>query len=284
MPTKLELEAKFNSVKKIKQIARAMELIATSRLRKVRDKALNSRPYSEKINEILISLSKRASEIHHPLLERKETFKYFVIICFTSDRGLCGGFNNTVTLECEEFIHTKRDKKAKLIVIGQKGIRYFKQRNYNIVASFQGLENKQEIAIAQDIRKKITELYQDKEVGEIYIIFNRFKQQLLGKVTLKKILPCEVRPESKKDSSIMVEHIYEPSPKELLDELIPQYITNQIYQAALESRAREEMARMLAMKQATDNADDMISQLQLQYHKLRQALITKEIIEVVGAS
>lgn len=283
MATKKELETKTNSVKKIKQVVRAMELIATNRLRKVKERALKSRAYSDKINEILISLLKRTIDLSHPLIEKRKNFKYFCLICLTSDRGLCGGFNNNVIQKAEEFIRSYKNKKPKLITLGHKGKVFFKQKNYDIIADYESLGKNQEFSIAEKIKDKVMDFYKDKELGEVYIIFNKFKQQFLGKVTLKKLLPLEVPPKEKGEH-LLTEYICEPQAKEIISELIPEYIANQIYQASLESNAQEEMARMVAMKQASDNADDMIRQLQLQYHKIRQAFITREIIEVINAS
>ena len=283
MPTKRELETRFESIEKTKQIVRTMELIARNRLAKVRNKALSGRPYAEKIDEILQSVSERAKEIYHPLLEGRDEFKKFCLICFNSDRGLCGGFNNNIIEKADRFIRSKKDKEVKIIAVGRKGIHYFRRKNYDIINTYEGLENNKELSISEDIKNKIIELYQNEEISQAYLIFNKFKQQFVGKVTIKKLLPLEI-PQRAEGGKALTEHIYEPSYSEVLDELIPQYIMNQIYQGALESRAQEEMARMLAMKQATDSADEMLENLKLQYHKLRQALITKEIIEVVSGA
>lgn len=283
MPTKKELETRSESIQKTKQIVRTMELIARNRLAKVRNKALSGRPYAEKIDEILQSVSERAKEIYHPLLERRDEFKNFCLICFSSDRGLCGGFNNNIIEKANRFIRSKKDKEVKIIAVGRKGIHYFRRKNYDIINTYEDLENNKELSISEDIKNKIIELYQNEEISQVYLIFNKFKQQFIGKVIIKKLLPFEI-PQRAEGGKTLTEHIYEPSYSEVLDELIPQYIVNQIYQGALESRAQEEMARMLAMKQATDSADEMLENLKLQYHKLRQALITKEIIEVVSGA
>lgn len=283
MATKRELEARTKSIQKTKQIVRTMELIARNRLMKVKDKALAGRPYSEKINEILSSVQMRLKEASHPLLEKQDRFENFCLILFSSDRGLCGAFNNNIFENAQRFINAKKDKKAKVIIVGQKGIHYFRRKNFDIIDTYEELEKGKELQISLDIKDKIIELYKKKEIGEVYLMFNKFKQQLIGEVVIKKLLPFEITCEEKEEKrKVLVEHLYEPSYTEVLDKLIPQYIMNQIYQGALESRAQEEMARMLAMKQAADSADEMLGDLRLQYHKLRQSLITKEIIEVVS--
>lgn len=282
MPTKEELETRTNSIKNIKQIVGTMELIARNRLRKVKNKALDGRPYSEKIEEVLVSISKRAKEVYHPLLEKKEDIKDICVICFTSDRGLCGGFNNTIIGKIEKFIYSMPDVRTKLIVIGRKGIYYFKRKNYDIIDVYKNLESNQELSIADNIKNRVMNLYENQQVDEVYLIFNKFKQQLIGEVNINKLLPLQIPKE--RGEKKLTEHLYEPSAYQVLNELIPQYIKNQIYQGALESRAQEEMARMLAMKQATDSADDMLEELTLQYNKLRQATITREIIEVVSGA
>ncbi len=280
MASKRELEERFNSIKKIKQIVRAMELIARNRLRRVREKALLSRPYSEKITGMLRSVSGRAVGLSHPLLEKRENAKFVCLICFNSDKGLCGGFNNIVLHKCERYISLKKDEEVKIISVGKKGTVYFNRKGHKVIAAYEGLENNRELLIAEDIKGKIVDLYNKGEISEVNIIYNVYKEHLVGKAAIKKILPLEVE----KSKAGLTEHLYEPSCGLLLDELIPQYLVNQIYQAGLESRAQEEMARMVAMKQATDSSDEMIVALELQYNKLRQAEITREIIEVISAS
>jgi F-type H+-transporting ATPase subunit gamma len=282
MATKRELETRTRSIEKTKQIVRTMELVARNRLTGVKTRALAGRPYSEKINEVLRSVQARLREVKHPLLEKSEDINDFCLVLLSSDRGLCGGFNNNLFENAQRFIGSKKEKKVKLIVVGRKGINYFRRRNFSLINTYEGLENNKELKISTEIENRIIELYKNKKISEVYLMFNKFKQQLIGKVVIKRLLPFEAPEESKEKKKNPTEHLYEPSYRGVLDELIPQYIRNEIYQGALESRAQEEMARMLAMKQAADSADEMLDELKLQYHKLRQAIITREIIEVLG--
>jgi F-type H+-transporting ATPase subunit gamma len=283
MPNRRELEERFKSVKKIKQIVYAMELIARNRLRKVRDKALSGRPYSNKIAEILSSVSSRSADLSHPLLIKSKDIQSICLITFSSDKGLCGGFNNVILEAVNNKVSEDKNKDIKIISVGRRALAHYKRRDYDILASYDGLEKNRELEISTDIATRITKMYTANEVQQVILIYNKYKEHLFGKAELKKILPIELDA-MPNDSKIKTEHLFEPSSQGLLNKLLPQYIINQIYQAALESRAQEEMARMVAMKQASDSADEMISNLQLEYNKLRQAQITSEIIEVVNAS
>jgi F-type H+-transporting ATPase subunit gamma len=283
MPNRRELEERFKSVKKIKQIVYAMELIARNRLRKVRDKALSGRPYSNKIAEILSSVSSRSSDLSHPLLVKNNDVQSLCLITFSSDKGLCGGFNNVILEAVNNKVNEDKNKEVKIISVGRRTLAHYKRREYDILASYDGLEKNRELEISTDIATRIIKMYAANEVQQVIIVYNKYKEHLFGKAELKNILPIELDA-MPNDSKTKTEHLFEPSAQELLNKLLPQYITNQIYQAALESRAQEEMARMVAMKQASDSADEMITDLQLEYNKLRQAQITSEIIEVVNAS
>lgn len=286
MPNRKELEERFKSVKKIKQIVYAMELIARNRLRRVRDKALSGRPYSEKIADILVSIGQKSSDLAHPLLTKHAQVKAVCLVTFSSDKGLCGGFNSIITEAVNSKVNQTQGKEIKIISVGKRALTHYKRKEYDVIASYDGLENNKELEIAQDIASKVSHMYETNEVQQVVLIYNKYREHLVGKAVLKGVLPVEL--EAAKDDAekkkLTSEHLFEPSRQELLNQLLPQYITNQLFQAALESRAQEEMARMVAMKQASDNADEMISDLELEYNKLRQSQITSEIIEVINAS
>jgi F-type H+-transporting ATPase subunit gamma len=170
--------------------------------------------------------------------------------------------------------------------VGKRALAHYKRKEYDIIASHDGLENNKELEISQEVASRVSQMYESNEVQEVIIIYNKYKEHLVGRAHYKNILPVEFESikEENNDKKIISEHLFEPSRQSLLNQLLPQYVTNQILQAALESRAQEEMARMVAMKQASDSADDMICNLELEYNKLRQSQITSEIIEVINAS
>jgi F-type H+-transporting ATPase subunit gamma len=286
MPNRRELEERFKSVKKIKQIVYAMELIARNRLRRVRDKALSGRPYSEKMADILASVGQNSSDLAHPLLTKYNQVKSICLITFSSDKGLCGGFNNIIIEAVDDEIRQAKGKEVKIISVGKRALAHYKRKEYDIIASHDGLENNKELEISQEVASRVSQMYESNEVQEVIIIYNKYKEHLVGRAHYKNILPVEFESikEENNDKKIISEHLFEPSRQSLLNQLLPQYVTNQILQAALESRAQEEMARMVAMKQASDSADDMICNLELEYNKLRQSQITSEIIEVINAS
>jgi F-type H+-transporting ATPase subunit gamma len=286
MPNRRELEERFRSVKKIKQIVYAMELIARNRLRRVRDKALSGRPYAEKIADILTSIGAKSTDLTHPLLISYKQIKTVCLVTFSSDKGLCGGFNNIILEAVDREVAQAQGKEIKIIAVGKRALAHYKRKEYDVIASYDGLENNRELEIAQDIASKISQMYTVNEAQKIVLIYNKYRDNLVGKAVLKSILPVtfEANKEKSKEKQLISEHLFEPSRQELLNQLLPQYVTNQLFQAALESRAQEEMARMVSMKQASDSADDMICSLELEYNKLRQSQITAEIMEVINAS
>jgi F-type H+-transporting ATPase subunit gamma len=286
MPNRRELEERFRSVKKIKQIVYAMELIARNRLRRVRDKALSGRPYAEKIADILTSIGAKSTDLTHPLLISYKQIKTVCLVTFSSDKGLCGGFNNIILEAVDREVAQAQGKEIKIIAVGKRALAHYKRKEYDVIASYDGLENNRELEIAQDIASKISQMYTVNEAQKIVLIYNKYRDNLVGKAVLKSILPVtfEANKEKSKEKQLISEHLFEPSRQELLNQLLPQYVTNQLFQAALESRAQEEMARMVSMKQASDSADEMISSLELEYNKLRQSQITAEIMEVINAS
>jgi len=286
MSNRRELEERFKSVKKIKQIVYAMELIARNRLRRVRDKALSGRPYAEKIADILASVGQKSSDLMHPLLRKHGQIKTVCFITFSSDKGLCGGFNNIILEAVDNEINQAQGKETKIIAIGKRALAHYKRKDYDVIASYDGLEHNRELEIAQDIASKISHMYKANEAQKVVLIYNKYRENLVGKAVLNTVLPVEfeVNKGELEENKLISEHLFEPSRQELLNQLLPQYVTNQLFQAALESRAQEEMARMVAMKQASDSADEMINSLELEYNKLRQSQITSEIIEVINAS
>jgi F-type H+-transporting ATPase subunit gamma len=196
----------------------------------------------------------------------------------TSDHGLCGGFNYNIVNALNTVSDDKR--KIRLLLIGRKGIIYFRNKNFNILSEYSDVKADNVRKISGEIAERVIQLYLGKEIDSVRLIFNRFRRHLLGEANISKILPLE----KGKKEKLISDYLYEPEKDEVVESLISEYIKAQITSAILESRASEEMARMVAMKYATDNANELITKLMLDYHKMRQAAITKEIIEVINAA
>ncbi len=276
MPAIRDIKRRTEGIGKILKVTRALEIVAATRLKRAETDALKFRPYCNAIAEVVKSMAKRVS-FAFPLVELRAKVKTKAFIVITSDRGLCGGFNYNIinALNAE-----RADKKEiKLLVIGKKGIIYFRNKNFSIISEYTDVKADNVRKISGEIVDKVIQLYLDKEIDSAGLIFNRFRRHLLGEAKVATILPFQR--EEKKE--IISDYLYEPEPDEVLDSLISEYSRVRITSAILESKASEEMARMVAMKYATDNANELISKLMLEYHKMRQAAITREIIEVINA-
>lgn len=286
MATLRTIRNRIDSVQKIKKIANALEIVALTRLRHMEEEALPSRSYFEAIRQMLFDLAANINFKPHPFLIKHPSTKIVGIVCIFSDKGLCGSFNANVANQWLEFTSTYKDKKIKVVLIGKKGMRYFKQRtNYETLSIHSSLDKVTIEKGILDIAQFLIERFLNEDLDEIFLLYSRFRRHLLGEVKLIKLLPFvldEIKFE--KPQKFQRDYIYEPSAFEIFDSLVREYIINQIHQGILESRCAEEMSRMLAMKSASDNADKMISELKLIYNKTRQAQITKELTEVIAAA
>jgi F-type H+-transporting ATPase subunit gamma len=280
MATLRDIKRRIGSIKKTQQITKAMEMVAAARLKRAQDNMMSSRPFSYKIREILRSIATRVDPSSHPLLEVRNGDRVLLIVV-TADRGLCGGFNSNVIKKAESFMEDN-NKEYNLIIIGRKGRDFFRRRDYDIKNGYIDIFRDLKYEYAVDIANFVVDIYKKREVDKVYIIYNQFKsviQQIVATDILFPIPPFEIR-----DGVVPVEFLYEPSKEVLLDKLLIRYVETEIYQVLLESLAGEYGARMSAMRNATNNAQDMIRHLTLKYNKVRQAAITKEIIEVVSGA
>lgn len=278
MGTIKEIKNRVKGVEKIERVASAMEIVAATRLRRREKEVLSFRPYAVGIRQLFLNVAKRSKQIH-PLMAPKQS-QYVGILAVTSDRGLCGAFNENIFGAVMAYIKEKRG--CKVIVIGKKGERFFRKRGVDIAEKFLDISPKDLNQKVDELTKKIVEMFSNSLVSRFVVFFNQFRLHLLGRAAQFTLLPALVTDDKKE--SVVVDYIYEPEPFYILEKLIPDYIFSQIKSVILESWAAEEMARMVAMKYATENAQDLIEELMLEYHKARQAQITKEIIEVVSGS
>jgi len=274
-----DIKRRIRSISSTKQITKAMELVASAKLRKARQKLEMTRPYYQTLVRSIREILSSTTGIRHPLLEKREVKnKAFIVI--TGDRGLAGGYNSNVIKLAESQIDDK--ERAVILAVGLKGRDYFKRRDYNIVGEFLNISEEPQFIDASSIGSLAIELYKDGKVDEVNLVYTRFKSAMSQEPTILKLLPVENIEEEDKGPRTLIE--YEPSPEVVLDYLIPKYIHSAIYGALIESSASEQGARRTAMESATDNAEEMIEDLALKYNRARQASITQEISEIVGGA
>ncbi len=286
MPTLLDFRRRIRSVKNSQQITRAMKFVAAARLRRAQEAALAARPYAQELARVLRSTMARIQEPQHPLLERREE-KTVLAIVLTGERGLAGAFNTNILRKANEFFRANRDKKVLTIPVGKKGRDALKKAGFTFAGEWVNVLARVEFRTAREIAKLATDLYAEKKVDSVYIIFSEFKSVMAPNLTVEKVLPVEAIREEKgsgKTAEVQVDYIYEQPEAQLLDKLLPRYVETQILRAMLESSASEYAARMTAMESATKNAGDVIEALTLHMNKVRQAAITKEIIEIVSGA
>lgn len=276
-----EIKRQIKSTQNSRQITKAMEMVAASRLKKSQQNAEAARPYAEKIREVLNSVTAATQGVKHPMLETREVKKtgYLVI---TSDRGLAGGFNANLlrlTVNTIREKHKSADEYT-IFVIGRKGRDYFRRRNIPIAEEVTGLPDSPEFSEIKEIAAKAVENYTNGTYDELHLVYNVFKNALTQIPTIKRLLPFDAIEESGTNAS----YIYEPSAEAVLEVLLPRYAETLIYSAILESKASEFGARMTAMGNATKNATKLISAYTLTYNRARQAAITQEISEIVAGA
>lgn len=272
-----DIKRRIKGITSTKQITRAMEMVSSAKLRKAREQLERSRPYYLTVLDNIQSVLASANNIRHPFLEKRQV-KNSLYIILAADRGLAGGYNANIFKLTESKIKNDKEK-ASLIVVGVRAREYFKRRGYNIVDSFVGINEVPSFSDAQKIAKPALEMFLNKEVDEINLVFTKFVGTLSYEPTVMKILPSEDVSKKKEGANVLVE--FEPSPEEVLDHLIPEYIRSTIFGALIESASSEQASRRFAMGAATENAEEMIDDLQLNYNRARQAAITMELSEIV---
>jgi len=273
------------AVRKTMQITRAMNMVAAAKLRKVQARAENFAPYATKFTEVLGNVANRIEPDIHPLLIKREEIKRCELLLFTADRGLCGSFNTNLITKAENWIKEQEDKgiKCDLVIIGKKGRDYFAKRNYNIVESYVNIYGKVDMRFINQLTEKFINRFMTEEIDEVYMIYSRFINVLRQEPTVVKLIPIEP-PKIEPEKLIGGEYLCEPSPEELLIQLLPKHISIQIMNAFLQNETSEHAARMTAMDNATNNCAELINDLTLVYNKARQAAITAELMDIVGGA
>lgn len=281
MPTLADIRSRIKSIKSTQHITRAMKMIAQARLLHWRDLMLHRRSYAKAIETVVANLALRLDTTQHRLLAiREENRQIFLVI--TADRGLCGAFNSNVIKVVEEMLERAQEAEVILYLIGKKGVDYFRRRQYPIDFSSIDIFRKLSLSQATSIAARVLKQFKEEKIDSLYLIYNQFVSLLRQKVVVKKLLPI-LRAEPPKQRAI-IDYIYELRQRPILEKLVPLYVVHHIYLALLESYAAEHAARMIAMESATNNAEKLVQQQTLTLNKLRQAQITKEILDIIGTS
>jgi F-type H+-transporting ATPase subunit gamma len=287
MATLLDFRRRIRSVRNTQQITRAMKFVAAARLRRAQESALAARPYATELARMLRSIMARLAEAQHPLLVKRPEERILAIV-LSGERGLAGAFNANILRKANEFLREHKSKKLSVVPVGKKGRDALKRAGFTFAAEYINVLAKVEFSTAREIADLVRDLYTKDEIDAVYLIFSEFKTVMTANLKIEKLLPVEPETESegaKGEERSQVDYIYEQAPEKLLGALLPKYVEAQILRAMLESSAAEYAARMAAMESATRNAGEVIQALTLHMNKVRQAAITKEIIEIVsGAS
>lgn len=276
-----DIKSRITSTKKTSQITKAMEMVSAAKLNRAENNAKAFGPYMEKIQEVVASIANGSTDVSHPMLETRPVKRtgYLVI---TSDRGLAGAFNSSVLRAVYQSIQKrhKSNDEFVIIAIGKMGRDFFKKRGMNVISEIIGLGDETSFSSIKDIASGAVNMFADGSYDELYMYYNHFVSAIQQDVTEKKLLPLSGISSNKGLTS----YEFEPNQEEILEVLLPQYAESLIYGALLDSKASEHAARMTAMKNATDNAKELINGLTLTYNRARQAAITQEITEIVGGA
>jgi F-type H+-transporting ATPase subunit gamma len=305
MATLLDYRRRIRSVKSTQQITRAMKFVAAAKLRRSQAGVFAARPYAREVLRVLRSAAARMELAVHPLLERRPEERILVLV-ITGDRSLAGAFNSNVLRRATIFLRENSSKKIEVIPVGKKGRSSLKRAGWSFVAEYVNVSGNVDFAIAKEIAGKIAELYAAKEVDAVYTVYNEFKNVMVQRLRTEKLLPIDpavlteaetgvpqTREEAQDESlphdrtpagRIVVDYIYEEPVEQIFSGLVPRYLESEVFRILLESSAAEWAARMTAMDSATRNASELIDKLTLEMNKIRQAAITKELIEIVSGA
>jgi F-type H+-transporting ATPase subunit gamma len=281
MPALIDIRRRIRSVKSTQQITKAMKMVSAAKLRRAQDAMFAARPYARKMLEVLQSVASRAEPDAHPLLQQRGSERLLMLV-ITADKGLCGDFNANIIRTAARFASDRKGKGVELGLVGRKGRDALKRRGFKVrferVSVYQPLR----YATARELAQELTAAFCGGELDEVYLVYNEFKSVIQQRIVVERLLPIErllLQPQQPR-----FDYLYEPAPAGILQSLLPRHVEVQIWKALLESQAAEHGARMSSMDTATNNASEMIDRLTLYMNKVRQAAITKEIIEVVSGA
>jgi len=278
-----EIRVKIKSIQNTQKITRAMEMVAASKMRKAQERMRASRPYADKMRNVVGHLSQAHPEYKHPYMQDRE-IKRVGFIMISSDRGLCGGLNNNLFKQAVAAMKGWHDKKVEidLCTIGNKAAGFFSRLGGNVIAQAANLGDAPQVADLIGSVKVMLDAYDEGRIDRLFVVYNDFVNTMTQEPTVRQLLPIEG--DEDEELKHHWDYMYEPEAKDVLDALLVRYIESQVYQGVIENLASEQASRMVAMKSASDNAGDLINDLQLIYNKARQAAITQEISEIVSGA
>ena len=282
MPNILDIRRRIRSVKSTQQITRAMKMVAAARLRRAQEQVVSARPYANQMRAVLQSLMSRTTQREHPLLAVRPV-KRVLLVLVTSDRGLCGAFNANLIRNASAYYEQNPNLEILMMPCGRKGRDFFRRRNVQMAAEYPNLFGKRlDFSQARTIAEEVIDIYQEERVDAVDVMYNEFKSVIAQRLVVERFLPIPAF--EPPPGQTAVDYIYEQPPEELANRLLPRYVQIEIFRALLETQAAELAARMTAMDTATKNAGELIDSLTLNMNRVRQAGITREIIEIVGGA
>jgi F-type H+-transporting ATPase subunit gamma len=292
MANLLDIRRRIKSVKNTQQITKAMKMVSAAKLKRAQERAVSARPFAVKMVEVLTELASHAGEdFRHPLMDARGDERYLLVLV-TADKGLAGAFNANLTKAALAFMRDHEGKTIEILAVGRKGRDFFRRRGAEIVGEYVGLTGKgridhaEALDIARDVMRRFTE---DEGIDKVFVLFNEFRSVISQRVVVEQILPVSRAEEGEEAGEggapkNLVGYKYEQPPAEIFSQLLPRLVETQIYRALLESVASEQGARMTAMDSASKNAGELIQSLTLNMNRIRQASITREIIEIVSGA
>jgi F-type H+-transporting ATPase subunit gamma len=272
------IKLRIKSVESTRKITRAMEMVSASKLSRMRQTLYAAKPYFEKVEILMHNVLKSSRNLEHPLIKKRERVKAVTLFIVSSDAGLCGAYNHNMIFTVENFLNKYPKESVDIVAIGREAFNYFKKRGYRISEVYEELHSRYSIEVATTMAESLKASFLDGKADEVYAVYTRFDSTLHHRPVVEKLLNIEPI------TTVGVEYIAEPSMDSVLDELLSWYLHEKVRIMILNSFTSEHSARMVAMKAATDNADELIDTLTLARNKARQAMITKEVIEVASAA
>jgi F-type H+-transporting ATPase subunit gamma len=281
MPALIDIRRRIRSVKSTQQITKAMKMVSAAKLRRAQDAMFAARPYARKMMEVLRSLASRAKGELHPLLEERGQAKVLLVVV-TADKGLCGAFNANIIRAARRFLEDRAGSAPALSLVGRKGRDFFRRRAALVRSEHVGVFQALRYPLAQTIARELIADFTGGRVDRVYLLYNEFKSVIQQRIVVEQLLPIERQAIDPREPPL--DYLYEPGPQGIFASILPRHVEVQVWRALLESAAAEHGARMTAMDAASNNAGEMIGKLTLHMNKVRQAAITKEIIEVVSGA
>jgi F-type H+-transporting ATPase subunit gamma len=281
MPALIDIRRRIRSVKSTQQITKAMKMVSAAKLRRAQEAMFAARPYARKMTEVLNSMASRATPDAHPLLEERGHQKVLLVV-ITADKGLCGAFNANIIRTATRFLADRGDGDVTLALVGRKARDFFRRRAVKVRSERVGVFQALRYETARELARELMDAFTRGEADQVFLVYNEFKSVIQQRLVIDRLLPVERHAISPREPAL--DYLYEPEPAGIFATILPKHVEVQVWKALLESQAAEHGARMTSMDAATNNASEMIDRLTLYMNKVRQAAITKEIIEVVSGA